>query len=245
MGYSLSPIAAILAVWYRCELPCLGQIYANTYLFGRYIDDILLVAPADNPHFASQEAVDHWLASIYSENMPSLRLTSTDPQNRSGTTFLDMEVYASPDGKALLTRSHIKESAHQYIMESSNHPPTTFRAVVQQSVSRELKLNSEMTWLNRRLKELCVRFAKRGYSVDKLNSWIQEQVVRKISNWTANQRFLNRQQDTSTLKGIPHTSVSESEDGQVTVRTLRRWNPFIVHQGFRHPIDFVMHKTKN
>ena len=28
------------------------------------------------------------------------------------------------------------------------------------------------------------------------------------------------------------------------VRTPRRWNPFIVRQGFSHPMDFVMHKTK-
>ena len=246
MGYSLSPIAAILAVWYRCELPSLGQIYANTYLYGRYIDDILLVAPSDNPIVASQESIDHWLASIYSENMPSLRLTTTDPQLRTGTTFLDMEIYASPDGKALLTRSHIKkESAHQYIMESSNHPPTTFRAVVQQSVSRELNLNSEMTWLNRRLRELCTRFAKRGYSVDKLNFWINEQVLRKISDWKANKRFLRRQQDNATQKGIPHTSISESDDGQMVVRTLRRWNPFVISQGFNHPIQFIMQKTRN
>ena len=58
MGYSLSPVAAILAVWYRCELPMIGQIYSNTYLMGRYIDDIIIVALSDNPNFSSQAAVD-------------------------------------------------------------------------------------------------------------------------------------------------------------------------------------------
>ena len=65
MGYSLSPVAAILAVRYRCELPMIGQIYSNTYLMGRYVDDITIVAPCDNPNFSSQAAVDRWLRSIY------------------------------------------------------------------------------------------------------------------------------------------------------------------------------------
>ena len=45
----LPPIAAILAVWSLCELPMLGRIYANAWLMGRYIGDIVIVAAKD-PH---------------------------------------------------------------------------------------------------------------------------------------------------------------------------------------------------
>ena len=193
---------------------------------------------------ARTSPLERFTVDSTTDNMPSLQLTTTDPQDKTGTTFLDMEIYVSEDRKALLTRSHIKkESAHQYIMESSNHPPSTFLAVVRQAVSRELRLNSEMTWLQQRLRELCIRFAKRGYSVDKLNKWIYDQVVRQMSNWTANKRLQTRQQDTTTQKGIFSTTFSE-QNGQQMVRTPRRWNPFIVRQGFSHPMDFVMHKTK-
>ena len=34
----------------------LGQIYANTYLMGRYVNDIIIVASADNEHFRTQDA---------------------------------------------------------------------------------------------------------------------------------------------------------------------------------------------
>ena len=74
--------------------------------------------------------------------MPSLSLETSDPEDREGTVFLDMEVYQK--NKAICTRSHIKAtSAYHYVMESSAHPPSTFKAIVRAQINHAAARSDE------------------------------------------------------------------------------------------------------
>ena len=64
MGYSLSPWAACVTLWAMCERPAANSIHEGFWLFGRYINDVILIA-GEESGLESDDEVAEWLKTLY------------------------------------------------------------------------------------------------------------------------------------------------------------------------------------
>ncbi len=162
MGYSLSPWAACVTLWAQCELPAQQAIRAQTWMYGRYIDNIFLLTRPDST-LRSTEDVSHWLKTIYTDRMQSIRLTVSSGAGTRSVPFLNLNIETDEDGSIvgkMCTVCYSKStSTFQYLEQTSLHPQQIFKATVQQEAARMMDTTSRMDRLQQMLEDVSIRYS--------------------------------------------------------------------------------------
>ena len=189
MGFSLSPWAACVTLWAMCEHKAREMIRSQCWMMGRYIDDVILVI-RNSSELKSVEEVQRWLIGIYTDQIPTIKLTV---QAGDGLlTFLDLDLITDREsvvsGGKILTKCHHKEmSTFQYVEPSSLHPPATFKANVKQEAKRICLTTSRMMDVRNLICVTAAKYLRREYPIQKVNQWIREAISEEMSHdgWTA------------------------------------------------------------
>ena len=229
MGYSLSPWAACTVLWALCERPNRDLIHSQTWLFGRYIDDICLVTRADSV-LDSKSSVERWLKIIYTDRLESIRLTVNQGAGTGSVPFLDLDIVMDNSScivdKMETVCFNKTTSLFRYIEESSLHPHQIFKATVQQEARRMMATTSRMERLQTTLRNVSIRYIQRDYHVGVIWSWIQETARKQMQKgWSARSNYHDR----SSLRG---------QDISVSA------NPFVIAAGFDKPTDYIRKKPE-
>lgn len=194
MGFPISPLLANMILFTECEIPMAATIRSKTVLFGRYIDDLIILSD-----IKEESAIRELLQTIYSNRIPSLKLTVESGER---ITFLDFQITVEAEAGKCRTVNYWKQvGKFQYVDTSSRHPPATCRAIVRGETIRMARLNSRMADLAIALSDLGTKLYRRGYRFTLVSEEMRSALQSVFQK--GNQAFINYSISEPTIE--PHS----------------------------------------
>ena len=163
----------------------------NIICFFRFVDDIILLSNSPRPILEEQI---QYLNTLH----PNLKFTAEISD--TSINFLDITIYKGKDfnntGK-LSTKIFTKPvDTFQYIMPTSTHPPSTFRAFIYGEFLRIIRNTSEKEEYLKTSSLFVERLLKRGYTedfIENIRQTVSHENRQKILEETGNKPDLDKQ----------------------------------------------------